>query len=179
MRPDGLNSLQETYDIEFANAVGLDPSLVYVAMDEGQVDAIAGAATEGHIERLGFVKLKDDRGFFPPYYAAPVVRQALLEESPEVRDVLNMLAGHIDDDTMGSLNLEVDQDNRNHSDVARRLPRRRGPHRGITLRRIHGSRYGRPRREGVMPFRRGCLLTGEGQSEDGVLRQDGTDLVVG
>lgn len=119
VRPDGLDSLQETYDIEFANAVGLDPSLVYVAMDEGQVDAIAGAATEGHIERLGFVKLEDDRGFFPPYYAAPVVREALLEESPEVRDILNKLAGHIDDDTMGSLNLEVDQDNRNHSDVAR------------------------------------------------------------
>ncbi len=118
-RPDGLPALQETYGMEFADAIGLEPALVYAALDEGQVEVIAGAATEGHIERLGFVKLEDDMNFFPPYYAAPVVRQELLEASPEVREILNQLSGQIDDQTMGNLNLEVDEEGRNAIDVAR------------------------------------------------------------
>lgn len=119
VRSDGLPNLEKAYDIDFKDAVGFEPALVYSAIEENEVDIIAGAATEGHIERLGLVKLEDDLGYFPPYFAAPVVRQELLENAPDVRNVLNQLAGQIDDQTMGSLNLENDQDGRNPVDIAR------------------------------------------------------------
>lgn len=119
VRQDGLPGLQEAYDVEFGDSMGMDPSLVYAAMDEGMVDVIAGGVTEGHIQRLGFVMLEDDRDYFPPYYACPVVRTDLLEQAPEVRDILNQLAGRIGDEKIGQLNLEVDEDLRNPVDVAR------------------------------------------------------------
>jgi glycine betaine/choline ABC-type transport system substrate-binding protein len=58
-------------------------------------------------------------GFFPPYFAAPVVRQDLLDEDPAVADVLNAMAGMIDDETMADLNAQVDVDGEEPEDVAR------------------------------------------------------------
>ncbi len=107
------------YGLEFADSVGLDPGLVYSAMDEGEVDIISATATDGRIPALGFVPLVDDMGFFPPYYAAPVVRQDLLEESPDVADVLNKMAGEITDEEMANLNFRVDDGGEEPEDVAR------------------------------------------------------------
>lgn len=119
IRPDGLPGLEEMYDLQFGDSVGLDPGLVYSAMDQGDVDIISATATDGRIPALGFVALVDDRGFFPPYYAAPVVRQDLLEESPEVADLLNQLAGQITDAEMAELNFQVDDGGAEAIDVAR------------------------------------------------------------
>lgn len=119
IRPDGLPGLRETYGLEFSDSLGLDPGLVYSALDQGEVDIISATATDGRIPALGFVPLIDDRGFFPPYFGAPVVRQDLLEESPEVAEILNQLAGTIDDATMADLNFQVDDGGMNHIDVAR------------------------------------------------------------
>lgn len=63
--------------------------------------------------------LEDDRGFFPPYFAAPVVRQELLDQDPAVAAVINMLAGTIDDQTMAGLNSQVDTEGREPEDVVR------------------------------------------------------------
>lgn len=119
VRPDGLPGLEEMYGLEFADAVGLDPGLVYSALEQGEVDIISATATDGRIPALGLVPLVDDRGFFPPYFAAPVVRQDLLEESPEVADTLNQLAGSISDEQMAELNFQVDDGGRDPIDVAR------------------------------------------------------------
>lgn len=118
-RPDGLPGMQEAYGIEFGDAVGLDPGLVYSAVDEGEVDIISAFATDGRIPALDLVTLEDDQGFFPPYFAAPVVRDDLLEESPEVADILNQLAGTIDNATMADLNFQVDDGGMEPIDVAR------------------------------------------------------------
>jgi osmoprotectant transport system substrate-binding protein len=119
-RPDGLPGLMETYQgLEFADAQGFDPGLVYQAVDSGDVDVISAFATDGRIPALGLVTLEDDLGFFPPYYAAPVVRQELLDEDPAVADVLNSLAGLLDDETMAGLNAQVDVDGEEPEDVAR------------------------------------------------------------
>jgi glycine betaine/choline ABC-type transport system substrate-binding protein len=117
-RPDGLPGLTEAYGLEFADAVGMDPGIMYQAADSDQVDVISAFATDGRIPALGLVTLEDDQGFFPPYFAAPVVRQELLDEDPAVGDVLNKLAGLIDDQTMAGLNLRVDQDGEEPEDVA-------------------------------------------------------------
>jgi osmoprotectant transport system substrate-binding protein len=63
--------------------------------------------------------LEDDRHFFPPYYAAPVVDQAVLEANPEVATVINQLAGTIDEATMAGLNAQVDVEGQDPADVAR------------------------------------------------------------
>jgi glycine betaine/choline ABC-type transport system substrate-binding protein len=119
-RPDGLPGLMETYQgLEFADAQGFDPGLVYQAVDSGDVDVISAFATDGRIPALGLVTLEDDLGFFPPYFAAPVVRQELLDEDPAVADVLNSLAGLLDDETMAGLNAQVDVDGEEPEDVAR------------------------------------------------------------
>jgi len=119
VREDGLPGLEAAYGFEFGDEQGLDPGLVYSAVAEGQVDVISAFATDGRIEALDLVLLEDDLGFFPPYYAAPVVSQELLEQSPEIRDILNQLAGTIDDSTMAQLNLRVDEGGESEIDVAR------------------------------------------------------------
>ena len=111
--------MADTYGLEFAEAAGLDPGLLYQAVDEGQVDVISAFATDGRIPALGLVTLEDDLGFFPPYFAAPVVRQELLDQDPAVGDALNRLAGLVDDQTIAHLNLQVDQEGEEPEDVAR------------------------------------------------------------
>jgi glycine betaine/choline ABC-type transport system substrate-binding protein len=126
-RPDGLPGLAETYEgLTFGDEQGLDPGLLYSAVDTGDVDVISAFSTDGRIFELGLVTLEDDRGFFPPYFAAPVVRQELLDEDPEVGEVLNQLAGQIDDETMAGLNLRIDQGGEEAEDVARSFLEERG-----------------------------------------------------
>ena len=109
VRADGLPGIQETYGIEFESSGGMESGLMYQALENEDVDVISAFATDGRIVSLDFVLLEDDKGFFPPYYAAPVVRGELLEASPEAEEVLNQLAGKIDNETMAGLNLRVDE----------------------------------------------------------------------
>lgn len=119
VREDGIPGLEATYGLEFGDAVGLDPGLMYSALDNGDVDVITAFATDGRIAALDLALLEDDLNFYPPYYAAPVARQELLEQSPEVRDVLNQLAGRLDDETMTQMNFEADENGVETNEVAR------------------------------------------------------------
>ena len=119
-RPDGLPGLTAAYEgLEFGDAKGFDPGLVYQAVDSGEVDVISAFATDGRIPALGLVTLEDDLGFFPPYFAAPVVRQDLLDQDAAVAEVINKLAGKIDDQTMAGLNSQIDTEGMEPEDVAR------------------------------------------------------------
>jgi len=118
-RPDGLPGLTAAYPLVFGDAVGMDEGLVYSAVDSEEVDVISAFATDGRIPALGLVLLEDDLGFFPPYYAAPVVRQDVLDEDPAIADVLNKMAGMIDNATMADLNFQVDDGGEEAEDVAR------------------------------------------------------------
>jgi glycine betaine/choline ABC-type transport system substrate-binding protein len=119
VREDGIPGLEETYGLEFGDAVGLDPGLMYSAVANGDVDVITAFATDGRIQSLDLVILEDDLNFYPPYYAAPVVRQELLDASPKVRDVLNQMAGRMDATTMTKMNFEADENGVETSEVAR------------------------------------------------------------
>jgi osmoprotectant transport system permease protein len=116
-RPDGYPGFREAYGIAFGDVRDLDPSLMYDAIREGQVDIIVAFSTDSRIPGYNLTLLEDDRAFFPPYHAAPVVRQATLEEFPEVADALSPLGDLIDDGTMQLLNYEADQKKRKVSDV--------------------------------------------------------------
>lgn len=119
VREDGIPGLEATYGLEFKDVIGLDPGLMYSAIDNGEVDVITAFATDARIESLNLQLLEDDKQFYPPYFAAPIVRQELLEESPEVRDILNSVAGNLDDARMTELNYQADEEGKEIEDVAR------------------------------------------------------------
>lgn len=107
-RPDGVPGLTKHYELKFKDKKGMDPGLVYKAITEKQVDVISGFATDGRIPAFNLVVLEDDLKFFPPYFAAPVVRMDLVAKAPQVAEVLNKLAGRIGDVAMATLNYSVD-----------------------------------------------------------------------
>jgi osmoprotectant transport system substrate-binding protein len=118
-RPDGVPGLTKHYDLKFKDQKGMDPGLVYKAIQEKQVDVISGFATDGRIPAFNLTVLEDDLKFFPPYYAAPVVRMDLLAKAPQVADILNRLAGKISDINMASMNYEVDGKKKDAEGVAK------------------------------------------------------------
>ncbi len=109
VRPDGLPGLAELYGFEFGNVNSMESGLMYQALENEDVDVISAFATDGRIVSLDFVLMEDDKGFFPPYYAAPVVRGEVLEANPEIADILNQMGGLLDNETMAGLNLRVDE----------------------------------------------------------------------
>jgi glycine betaine/choline ABC-type transport system substrate-binding protein len=118
-RPDGYPGIKAAYGIEFGKVIDLDPALMYDAVKEKQVDLITAFSTDSRIPGYNLVLLKDDKSFFPPYYAAPVVRIETLNQFPEINDVLAPLAGLLDEQTMQGLNFEVDQKKREVKEVVR------------------------------------------------------------
>ncbi len=118
-RPDCLPSVAKAYELTYKDTKSMDADLMYQAVSSKQVDIITAFSTDGRIASLGLIVLKDDKGAFLPYYAAPVVRQDLLDKSPEVADILNKLAGKIDDATMSGLNADVSDKKREPADVAK------------------------------------------------------------
>lgn len=108
-RPDGYPGLKKTYDIEFKSVKGMDSGLRYPAIEKGDVDVIDAFSTDGMLKAYNLTVLEDDKNFFPPYYAAPLVRDDTLKKHPELKDVLNKLAGQINDETMRELNYKVDK----------------------------------------------------------------------
>lgn len=119
VRPDGLPGLEETYGFSFKDVQTMDVGLLYSSIAEGNVDVSVAASTDGRIPAFDLLILDDDKSFFPPYYAAPIVRQDLLEKAPDVETILNQLAGKISNDEMASMNYDVDENDNEPIDVAR------------------------------------------------------------
>jgi osmoprotectant transport system substrate-binding protein len=119
-RDDGLPGLQAVYGgFEFKEVLGLDPGLLYSGLDEGDIDVTTCFGTDGQIAAYNLVVLQDDKNFWPPYPVAPVIRQDLLDEYPEIADALNKLAPLLDGTTMSGLNWEVAGNAREADEVAR------------------------------------------------------------
>lgn len=119
-RPDGLRGLAEAYGLKFAEAPRLmELGLLYRALEEKKVDIVAGSATDGVIAARGFVVLEDDKHYFPPYEAAPVVNRGALARHPRLREVLRGLAGRISAEEMRRLNYAVDGEHRDVKQVVR------------------------------------------------------------
>jgi osmoprotectant transport system substrate-binding protein len=125
-RPDGYKGLVAAYGLHFAEAPRvMDLGLLARALHEGQIDLAAGNATDGLIPALDLFVLEDDRHYFPPYEAVPVVRRQTLEQHPEVARVLAEFAGRISDQEMRQLNYAVDGEHRDVKEVAREFLRRK------------------------------------------------------
>jgi osmoprotectant transport system substrate-binding protein len=123
-RPDGYQGLVRAYGLKFgAPPRIMDLGLLYRALIETQVDLAAGNSTDGLIEAYRLAVLEDDRHYFPPYQAVPIVREETLARHPAVRTALEDLAGKISDQEMRRMNYAVDGEHRDVQDVAREFLR--------------------------------------------------------
>jgi osmoprotectant transport system substrate-binding protein len=119
-RPDGYKGLVSRYGLKFAEAPRvMDLGLLYRALQNNQVDLVAGSNTDGLIAALDLVVLEDDRHYFPPYDAVPIVRRDTLERHPEVGKMLRALSGRIGAEDMRRMNYAVDGEKKDATIVAK------------------------------------------------------------
>jgi osmoprotectant transport system substrate-binding protein len=123
-RPDGYRGLAETYGLHFAEEPRvMDLGLLARALRDHQIDLAAGNTTDGLIPALDLFVLEDDRHYFPPYEAVPVIREQTVQQHPEVGPVLGELAGKISDEQMQRLNYAVDGQHRDAKEVVQEFLR--------------------------------------------------------
>jgi len=119
-RKDGMPGLLQTYGFRLGvRPREMDMGLIYPALANGQVDLVVGSATDGLIAALDLVVLEDDRRYFPPYDAVPVMNEAGLARHPGLQAAVDSLAGRIDEAAMRRLNYAVDGEHRSPAEVAR------------------------------------------------------------
>jgi osmoprotectant transport system substrate-binding protein len=125
-RPDGLQALMESYSLEFGDIKKMSAGIVYKALKEAKVDAGMGYSTDGRIKDFGFVNLEDDQNFFPVYNPAPVVRKEVLDQYPEIADILKPLTEKLTTAEVQQLNAEVSIEHKEAYQVAKEWLKREG-----------------------------------------------------
>jgi osmoprotectant transport system substrate-binding protein len=126
-RPDGFPGLTRNYGLRFAESPRvMDLGLIYRALVDHQVDIVAGNSTDGLIDSLGLVALADDRHYFPPYDAVPIVRQSTLARFPQLRAALADLAGKLSAADIRRLNYAVDAQHKDAAAAIRAFRQSRG-----------------------------------------------------
>ncbi len=117
-RADGFEGLSQIYDLKFAEPPRvMELGLTYRALADQRVDLIAGDSTNGLIAALDLFVLEDDKQYFPPYDGVPVFRSETLQRYPQLREVLNQLAGTIDEEQMRRMNYQVDGEEKSVREV--------------------------------------------------------------
>lgn len=109
-RPDGLPGFQKEYDLQFKDVKGMDHGIMYRSINAKEVDVINSYTTDGQLQMYNLRVLEDDKGYFPPYHALPLVRTEVLEQYPEIGESLLELAGKIDETAMQEMNAKVDNE---------------------------------------------------------------------
>jgi osmoprotectant transport system permease protein len=117
-RQDGYLGLKSVYKLNIKNVV-ISDAVMYKAAYQKKLDIISGYSTDGRLKAFDLVVLDDDKKIFPPYYAAPLIKNDVLQKFPEVENILNMLSGKINDSIMTELNYEVDYLKQSPEKVAR------------------------------------------------------------
>ncbi|MBU3180895.1 ABC transporter permease/substrate-binding protein [Clostridium psychrophilum] len=107
-RQDGYIGLKKTYSLNFKSLKGIDGGLRYTALEKGSTQVTDAFSTDGMIKKFNLKLLKDDKAFFPPYYAVPIIRNDTLKKHPELKGILQLLAGKITDEDMRTMNYKVD-----------------------------------------------------------------------
>jgi osmoprotectant transport system substrate-binding protein len=126
-RPDGLRGLEAAYRLKFSgNPRTMDLGLLYRALTSNQVDMVAGNSTDGPIRALGLVALEDDKHYFPPYEAVPLVREDSLRRHPGIQVAMDRLAGKISADEMRAMNDAVDGQHQDVAEVVRDFRKTKG-----------------------------------------------------
>ncbi len=116
-REDGYKGLDAHYNLPL-EIKEMEISLMYKALYTGDVDVIDGFSTDGRIKEFNLKSLIDDKSYFPPYYAAPIVNGNTLKKYPELEEVLNLLANQLSDKKMAELNYQVDSQQKSLEEAA-------------------------------------------------------------
>jgi osmoprotectant transport system substrate-binding protein len=126
-RPDGLPGLSAAYGLHFEGSPRtMELGLLYRALAARQVDIVAGNSTDSAIKALDFVALEDDKHYFPPYEAVPLVREDSLRRWPQIGVAMERLAGKVNAEEMRAMNLEVESQHRDVGEVVREFRARKG-----------------------------------------------------
>jgi len=115
---DGYKAFTKFYGFSFGKTFPMEISLVYKAVADKEVDVVLAYTTDPGIKAYNLQTLEDDKQFFPPYDASPVIRKDTLEKYPALNEVIPLLIGKINAETMTGLNYEVDVGKRSPRDVA-------------------------------------------------------------
>ncbi len=119
-RPDGYSGLIKHYGFSFPDKPKqMDSGLMYRALADGAVDIVDGFSTDGRIPAYDLFILEDDKRFFPPYFAAPLIRRQCLRKYPMIKSILQKLAGSINNKKMQKLNYQVDEKGMKPEEAAR------------------------------------------------------------
>lgn len=120
-REDGLPGLEKTYGtFNWQSSKVYDNSLKYSVLENDEADVIPAYTTEGQLVNTDkFTLLEDDKQFWPPYNLAPVVRDNILDDNPDIKTILNNISAKLDTETVTELNAKVDVDGQEHTDVAK------------------------------------------------------------
>jgi len=126
-RPDGLRGLSAAYDLHFDGSPRtMELGLLYRALAARQVDIVAGNSTDSAIKALDFIALEDDKHYFPPYEAVPLVREDSLHRWPQINVAMQRLAGKVSADEMRAMNLAVESQHRDVGEVVREFRAKKG-----------------------------------------------------
>jgi len=117
-RPDGFSGLTKTYGLKFKSTKELNVGLKYEAVAKGDVQVIDVFSTDGDLIKYNMVALKDDMSFYPPYFAAPIVREDIIKAYPQIPSILNALSNQITDQQMQQMNYDVDVQHQSADKVA-------------------------------------------------------------
>ncbi|PGZ97423.1 glycine/betaine ABC transporter permease [Bacillus pseudomycoides] len=125
-REDGYKGIQKLYNIQFPNLKTMEPKLRYSAVQSGDVNVIDAYSTDSELQQYGLQVLEDDKGLFPPYQGAPLLREETLKKYPEIEKSLNKLAGKITDEEMRKMNYEVNVEGKAAENVAHEFLQKEG-----------------------------------------------------
>lgn len=120
-REDGIPGLEKLYGtFNFQSITLYDNGLKYEILKNNEADVAPAYTTEGQLTNKElYTLLVDDKNFWPPYYLAPVVRKEVLEENPEIAEVLNNISKSLDTETVTMLNAKIDVDKLEYEEVAK------------------------------------------------------------
>lgn len=120
-REDGLPGLEKTYGtFNWKSSKIYDNSLKYSVLENDEADVTPAYTTEGQLVNTDeFTLLEDDKQFWPPYNLAPVVRDNILDDNPDIKTILNNISAKLDTETVTELNAKVDVDGQEYTDVAK------------------------------------------------------------
>ena len=120
-REDGLPGLEKTYGtFNWQSSKVYDNSLKYSVLENDEADVTPAYTTEGQLVNTDeFTLLEDDKQFWPPYNLAPVVRDNILDDNPDIKTILNNISAKLDTETVTELNAKADVDGQEYTDVAK------------------------------------------------------------
>jgi osmoprotectant transport system substrate-binding protein len=120
-REDGIPGLEKVYgEFNFQSITLYDNGLKYKILESMEADVAPAYTTEGQLVNTDlYTLLEDDKNFWPPYYLAPIIRTEVLEENPDIAEVLNKISASLDTKTVTMLNAKVDVDQLEYEEVAK------------------------------------------------------------